>query len=292
MKDALLRPDVAIPALDGFQLAASVLTPRRSHAIAVVAGATGVKRSFYAPFAKVLAQRGFEVVTFDYRGVGGSAPKQLRGFHAKMEEWGRLDLEGALLWADAQRAGRRLVVVGHSVGGQMVGFAPSAKRVDAAFFVGAQSGWVGHWPPAQRLVIGALWYGLIPSLSPLLGFFPSGAFGLGEDLPAGVARQWAEWGRDPNYLLAAGSDVRGLFAAPTFPLVGASIAGDLYAPPAAVAALLGFYQGAKRRHWRIVDADAPGVGHFTFFRDAGKPLWATVADWLLDPTVPLGDPAP
>ena len=37
----------------------------------VVAGATGVPQGFYANFAAYANSRGYDVVTFDYRGVGG-----------------------------------------------------------------------------------------------------------------------------------------------------------------------------------------------------------------------------
>ena len=32
------------------------------------------------------------VVTYDYRGIGGSAPSRLRGFEARMRDWAFLDM--------------------------------------------------------------------------------------------------------------------------------------------------------------------------------------------------------
>ena len=32
------------------------------------------------------------------------------------------------------------------------------------------------------------------------GYLPMRAFRQGEDVPAGVAREWAEWGRHPRYV--------------------------------------------------------------------------------------------
>lgn len=266
-------------ARDGFPLAVTHTPAANEHGAAVVvAGATGVKRSFYAAFAKHLAADGFDVVTFDYRGVGGSRPQGLKGFHATMRQWGELDLDAVLAWTRATLRPRRLLLVGHSVGGQLMGFAPEAKHVEAALFVGSQSGYWGHWPIWQRPVMAGLWFGFIPGLSPLFGYFPSSAFGLGEDLPRGVAQQWARWGRHRDYLLREGAEIRNRFAALRLPILAHSIEGDVYAPEAAVDALLAMYAGAERRHRHL-----KGPGHFTYFRPQWSALWDDVVDWLREP---------
>ena len=46
----------------------------------IVASATGVPQQFYRRFAEYTVALGYQVLTFDYRGVGLSAPKQIKGF--------------------------------------------------------------------------------------------------------------------------------------------------------------------------------------------------------------------
>ena len=260
----------------------------------VVAGATGVKRQFYGPLARFLVGQGFSVLTFDYRGIGGSAPARLKGFQARMEDWGTHDLDAALAWVVDVARPRRLLVVGHSVGGQLLGLAEHADLVDAAAFVGSQSGYWLHWPLAKRLGIGLLWFGLIPGLSPLLGRFPSSKLGLGEDLPRGVAEQWARWGRDPDYLLRGDAVRREQYAKLRMPLLMASIDGDPYAPHAAVDALAEFYAGALVTRWRLPKTAL--TGHFTAFRPGDPDLWNRIAVFLADPAAskptPLGKSGP
>ncbi|HJY42761.1 MAG TPA: alpha/beta hydrolase [Steroidobacteraceae bacterium] len=48
-------------------------------AAVVVPSAMGVTQNFYARFAEWLAARGYLAATFDYRGIGQSAPARLRG---------------------------------------------------------------------------------------------------------------------------------------------------------------------------------------------------------------------
>lgn len=250
----------------------------------VVAGATGVKRQFYAPLARFLVAQGLSVLTFDYRGIGGSAPERLKGFQARMEDWGTHDLDAALAWVVDVARPRRLLVVGHSVGGQLLGLAEHADLVDAAAFVGSQSGYWLHWPLGTRLGIGLLWFGLIPGLSPLLGKFPSSKLGLGEDLPRGVAEQWARWGRDPDYLLRGDTVRRDQYANLRMPILMASIDGDFYAPHAAVDALASFYAGAQVTRWRL--PKTPSTGHFTVFKPGDAAVWGRLASWLEDPARP------
>lgn len=273
--------ELRLRARDGVALAATFHRGTGPDCV-VVAGATGVKRQFYAPFARYLVQRGFSVLTLDYRGVGGSRPPgNLRGFQARMQDWGTHDLDAALAWVVDNAKPRRLLVVGHSVGGQLLGLADHADLVDAAAFVGSQSGYWGHWPLGTRLGIGALWFALIPGLSPLLGRFPSSSLGLGEDLPRGVAEQWARWGRDPDYLLRGDAKRREQFAHLRLPLLMVSIDGDFYAPHDAVDALAGFYAGARVRRVRL--PRTPTTGHFTVFRPGAEAVWRDLVAFLEDP---------
>lgn len=50
--------------------------------IIVISSAIGVKQSFYTKFAIYLANKGYLVFTYDYRGIGDSKPKKLKNFKA------------------------------------------------------------------------------------------------------------------------------------------------------------------------------------------------------------------
>lgn len=277
---------VTLRAADGYGLAATHYLGKGRDAV-VLAGATGVKRSFYDAFARSLASQGPDVVTLDYRGIGGSRPKRLKGFHATMRQWGELDLDAALRWALRELEPDRLFVVGHSVGGQLLGHASAADEVAAAYFVGSQSGYWRHWPASGKLGIFTLWHLLIPGLSGPMGYFPSPWFGLGQDLPSGVARQWARWGRHPDYLLRDGGEVRAKYGRIHCPLAATAIAKDRFAPEAGVRALLDMYPNAQRR--LVLEGD---VGHFEWFKAKNEDLWAKAAAWLADPARPVGQPYP
>src|SRR5437588_12786038 len=92
-----------IPALDGFELAATLYEPGTGAGgtggtTVLISSATAVKRGYYDAYARHLAGEGFTVVTYDYRGIGGSRPARLAGFRARLRDWGQLDLAGVLDW--------------------------------------------------------------------------------------------------------------------------------------------------------------------------------------------------
>jgi predicted alpha/beta hydrolase len=275
---------VVLASTDGYPLHATLYEPPQGASAAVlINSAVGVKQSFYRRFARFLASEGFEVVTYDYRGVGLSAPPRLRGFPARMRDWGQKDFPAVLDWLLEHRAGRPVFAVGHSVGGQIVGLAPNNDAIEAFVAVCSQHTWWRHWPPAQQPRLFVLWYLLIPGLSHALGYFPSSRFGLGEDLPKGVALEWAQWARSPQHVASAiGEHVRPGYAQYAGGILAYSFADDTFAPPSAVDRLLEVYSSADRthRHVRPRDVGRP-IGHFGYFReDFRESLWRPTVEWL------------
>jgi len=274
---------VAFAARDGYRLAGTLFRPRTPNRRAVLfQAAAGVKQEFYGKFAEYLASRGFAAFTFDYRGIGRSRPAKLRGFKARMRDWAEKDIGGALDYLARATHGARLIGIGHSFGALAFGLVPGNERYVAALTVGAQSGYWKHWRGTGRLGMWFLTHVLLPGLSRLLGYFPARRFGQGEDLPAGVAIEWASWCRHPRYIVGAlgAQDAYARFAAP---IRAYAIADDSHAPPAAVEAFLAFYPNAVRKLERVDPAQLGGgpIGHFGFFRERFKDtLWKEAADWM------------
>ena len=76
-----------LTARDGYRLGATLFRPAASNGRAVmIMAATGVPQEYYAKFAAFLAERGFTVLTFDYRGIGRSRHAPLRSIKARSEE--------------------------------------------------------------------------------------------------------------------------------------------------------------------------------------------------------------
>lgn len=241
----------------------------------VIAGAMGVPRRYYDAFAREAAERGHRVLTFDYRGIGGSRPKSLRGYRGTLTEWARHDLTAAIERIRSTRPSS-ITLVAHSVGGQIAGLASNAKAVSRLVFVASQSGYWRLWPHVRGIGLGVLWL-LMPPVAHAIGFFPSKLLGLGsEDLPRFVAAQWALWGKHPDYVF--GYNDRAVAASLDVPLLAWSFADDHYAPKRAVEKLLTYYSSAHVEHRHVPPRR---IGHFGFFRrQLAGDLWEETFAWL------------
>lgn len=274
--------DFVLPARDGYPLGAtlfeSAATPRKG--VVLVNSATAVKRTFYAKFAGWLAEQGYDVVTYDYRGIGGSRPKgSFRAFTGTLTEWATQDMAAALDWACRERKTERVLLIGHSIGGQLIGMAPNAEKIAAALCVASQSGEWRLWPTVIGKAKMFVWmHAALPAVGAALGFIP-GRLGMGEDLPNTVAREWARWCRTRGYLMGDDTSRRALYERITAPILAISFSDDDYAPKETVDAWLAFFPRAPKEHRHESPAEA--VGHFGFFRSAAQQtLWPQAAAWL------------
>ena len=131
----------------------------------------------------------------------------------------------------------------------------------------------------------ALWWLLIPGLTAATARFPGSWIGTA-NLPSGIARSWARWGRSPHYVCdAQGHPLRPHNHQVAFPVRWLSFTDDPIAPHSAVEALLPYYPKAaiERRHLSPADLGTERVGHFGFFRKSmPRQPWDEIADWLGD----------
>ncbi|MEM6455155.1 MAG: alpha/beta hydrolase, partial [Acidobacteriota bacterium] len=257
--------------------------------------ATGVPKEVYASFAAWLTrEHGAYVQTLDYRGIGGSRPASLRGFVASMQDWGRLDMAAAVDHLIATYPDSPRMVIGHSIGGQLLGLLPRHDQLDAAVLIASSSGyWRKMTTWRMRAFCALLWYVFLPPVVPLLGYGPTRALRQGEDLPRGVVQEWSRWCRHPRYLggyLARGDanadrhaidphhydDVR-------LPIRSIGFTDDPIANPRTVADLLALYPNASIEDTFHAPADVGlrSIGHVGFFsRRSRATLWPLVGDWL------------
>lgn len=268
--------EITLKADDGYAIGATV-SGNGEHAVLVMP-ATGVPQSYYAKYAAYLAERGFTVLTFDYRGIGRSRNGDLRASTARMRDWALLDAAAAWRFL----GGRARLVVGHSFGGQALGLLPEPARIAGALLVGSQSGYWRNWPPLGRLWMWPTTHIALPAVAKVLGYFPGSRLGFGEDLPPRVAIEWASWCRHPRYLVGA-LGVERAYAQVRARVRAYAISDDAFAPLRAVEALAALYPASHWETRRLAprEVGVESVGHFGFFRERFRAsLWRESADWL------------
>ena len=272
---------------DGYPLAATVFrSPGRVvEQVVLICGAMGVRQIHYYEFAEFVAESGCAVITFDYRGLGSSAPGSLRGFDADLEDWGRRDLATMIDHAGALFAGRPLLLVTHSVGGQLLGLAANIGAVSRVLALGSQSGYWRHWSGVHRFGVWLLWYLVIPLSTRLFGYFPARRFGLGEDLPREVARRWAFWGRCPHYVIGRlDAASRSGYRQWRGRLRALTAEDDTFATETSVRAFIDFFPAARTEFGLLKPREhgLSSIGHFGYFRaTTTRRLWPSWLTWLL-----------
>ena len=277
----------ALRAPDGRELAGHWFAAERRRGVIVFNGATGFRQSFYFKLARYAAERGYDVLVYDYRGMGLSAPADLAADTTRMSDWGMLDMRAALDAGAARAQGLPVVTIGHSVGGQFLGLLRNHELARAHVQIATS---VGYWrwerAPFRFL---AWWFWRVhgPAMLALKGYIPTGGGWAGLPLPRGVYKEWRRWCLRPDHF---GPDLQSYLADNVFaeiraPLLSVGLTDDPIATRRTVDALNAFYPNAVResRWYTPSDAGSKRVGHEGFFASKHRDtLWRPVIDWIDD----------
>lgn len=254
--------------------------------VLLVHPATAVPERLYAAFAAYLTQCGFIVLTYDYRGIGRSRPRSLRGFDVRMRDWADLDVEAVTAWARGRFPALPIFAVGHSFGGHAIGLCASTGHLRAAVLVASHAGCLRFIvEPFERLKATLMLKIISPLTCAMLGFMPGRRLGWGEDLPAGVIREWSRWTSLRHYFFDDPSmKASERFSRHTLPLLIIGFDDDPWATRPAIDLLASHFSRAQveRRQISPRAAGAVSIGHMGFFRrQQPRQIWSDVADWLL-----------
>ena len=270
-----------IPARDGYQLAATIFHPEKSNNIVIqLHTGTGIPQKLYANFASFLASCGMTVITFDYRGVAASSPESLDGFEANVVDWGRLDMSGVFDWVLERYPEHKKVVIGHSMGGQMIGLMDHHAEIDQIFLIAASTGYWRDMNSPYKWLPAFFWYFLIPLHTRVYGYANAMKIRQGENLPKGVALQWRKWCIQPEYFEPdlSGELAPSYFDQVTTPIKAIRITDDPLANATTFHKLLKFYSAAEIE---VEELDPPSfdlkeIGHTGFFSRKMLKAWESL----------------
>ncbi|MEY4763451.1 MAG: hypothetical protein RI907_124 [Pseudomonadota bacterium] len=268
-------------ALQGHVLSARGDTPRLP---VLIGPATGVPQRFYFRFADWLAAQGHTVLVFDYRGIGQSLKGPLKGHRATLLQWAQQDLVAALDALLAHTGAERAVLIGHSAGGQMMGLLPNHHRIARVVGVATSTGWFKAMRPGFKWQARFALRLAVPLASRIKGYGPTSWFGLGEDLPTTVARQWGQWCEAGGYATngVKGRPQEDFHAQVSMPITVLHASDDDIANTATVADLLRTFPNAPKQAL-TVHPKAHGLkrlGHIDWFRPSHQAVWPLIAQAL------------
>lgn len=304
--DTTIR-NISIPATDGLPLAADLFMPVNNQVIGtiLVHPATGIIKKYYRHFARYMAGESYRVIVYDYRGMGGSRHMPLKKVNSNMLDWALLDMNGVLNFAVEYFSSQPIFWVGHSIGGQLMVLMDRYDSISKVIAVNSSSGYWKSFRFPYNLYSLFLWKVFLPLAVPVMGYGPISRYGLGHDVPAGVARQWAKWCCNPNHFAGSLRQHSGHadFSQFKVPITAFGSTDDFIATTENIDHLLSFYPSSPMKKIMVSpqQAGTRRIGHTGFFRaDAGEKLWPLILREIEQedrrigeqlPFIPLGEPA-
>lgn len=253
------------------EISLNIFKVKKPTAVIVIAGGTGIKQTFYESFAAWLTVQDFTVITFDYSGIGQSLNGRIRNVHGNLLDWAR-ELDTVIHFAKQTYTEQQIILIGHSLGGQLIGFAKNALQCNKIILVAAQSGYWGFWKGFDKIKMFLTWHLLLPILTGINGYFPVKWVSKMENLPKKAALQWAKWCRSKHYFFAEMKNEDTFFISFHSNILSISIDDDDFAPKKAVGWLTSQFTNARTtiRHIKPGDYGLWSVGHFGFFKKTGE----------------------
>lgn len=263
--------EIFITASDGYRLSALYAIPVDGYTgTIVISSATGIKKEYYINFARFLVQCGYNVLLYDYRGIGGSAPGDLRSFKSYLHEWGTKDMDAALNFLVVEKKLTNIIWLGHSAGAQLVGFLKNKQHISKVVAVNSALGYWGYFPFPQKLLIWFLWKFAGPAMIKLYGYGTMKRIGWGEDLPPNMLMQWRQWCLSKTYFKKTIEEVSGTdkFYDFTIPITNICISDDYLGNDQTVSLMLKFFPNAQHTVHKlgVKKYTNEKVGHTGIFR--------------------------
>lgn len=276
-----MRSHDEIRTKDGSRIGLTVYSPQRSVAKVMIIGATGaVLQRFYEPFASFFQQQGFTVITFDYRGVGRSAPQVLKGYSANMHQWAVQDIDAVILFSKNNYPQQEIIYAGHCVGGEIVGLAQASQYINKLVLVNSALSCKKFWSLKDRFKVTTMGV-TIRLLNKWFGYFPGKKVGYPENLPQGVMHEWINWCSKSNGLFDTFPDNN--YRKLHIPLLAFSFTDNWNSPVKAVAELLNHFTNTCITWYHIKPSELgmKKIGHYGFFYPEMETiLWIKLLRWI------------
>jgi predicted alpha/beta hydrolase len=270
---------------DSVSIAIHLFLPEKSNnKLLLINSATGVKQQIYFSFAQYFSEQGFTVLTYDYRGIGLSKPKKMKGFQASMRIWGSEDYKAVTDYIKINFNDYKKYCLGHSVGALILGMNEDSAMFEELIFVGTQNAFVGNLKLKTKIEA-YLGFGIAqPLITTLLGYFPGNWFGLGESLPKNCAYDWRTLilnRKSTNGLLEKIDDYSKKLTQKVFVIRAQD---DVWLTEKGVRSLLNNTYPNLKPTYRLIktsESEKGEIGHVNFFRSYNKKLWNIILNELI-----------
>ncbi|PHN03523.1 alpha/beta hydrolase family protein [Flavilitoribacter nigricans] len=182
---------------DGVILRGNLLIPEQPKAIIQFNCGTATKKEFYLPFLTYLAKHNYLCCLWNYR--GSEKNDDLKNSAYTFIDYGTKDMPAIKAYLERQFPGLPLLFIGHSAGGQQIGFIRDLSNVKGNINIAVSSGYYPNMPFGYRMKAYFFFYVFSPISVLLNGFVKAKPYGIMENLPKKVVFQWRDWLEKEDY---------------------------------------------------------------------------------------------
>ena len=242
--------------------------------------ALGVSARQYLPLAEALAHAGVAVAIHEWRGIGSSNRRAGRRKNWGYRELMQDDLPAGLAAVRQRLPHERLLLGGHSLGGQLASLYAALHPEAAAGLAVVASG-SPYWRQYRHGRWIRLAYAAAPWLANMVGYLPGKRIGFGGNEARGVIDDWARSGRTGRYAaVGMADDLERCLARLALPVVALRFADDWLGPERSLSWLLAKMPGAQVDRQLITSDDMDGrpADHFGWMKTP-RPVADRIAAW-------------
>jgi predicted alpha/beta hydrolase len=282
----IVQTERRIRASDGCSLSALTLDTEDASEFApviLIFPAMAAPARAYRKMGRFFTARGYRVILAQPRGIGPSGEVPSRRVDYGIEAHLDSDWPAFVEWVQAQYSRAPLVLLGHSLGGQLSAIYAGRAGGQVAGLVLLNASFVHYrnWDLPYRPLLWCI-FRCCSLLARCSGYFPGNRLGLGHRVSKGVVQDWARWGLTGRYTDTDGGDLERDLASVTAPVLSISFSDDrFYAPERAVDEFVRRVVSAVVTRWHLSPGELQrkAMGHFGHLRD-GQPLWERIHIWL------------
>lgn len=247
--------------------------------------AMGVPADFYEPLASAGAEQGLHMITADLRGIGQSSVRASRRTQFGYRDLIRYDWPAVVCAARKRFPTNPIVLLGHSLGGQLSALYASANpdKIKGLILVASGSVWYRGWgfPRNVGLVISSQ---VIRIVSEILGYFPGKRVGFAGTESRNLIRDWSGTALTGRYDSFGDSiNYEALLRDVRIPILAISFSTDVFAPYKSVRYLYSKMSEAPTTHYHYLPEDlglrGDQVDHFKWVKNPA-PIVSIISQWI------------
>lgn len=232
---------------------------------------TCIPQKTYWKFAEFLTKNGYISITYDY----SDADKYTSD--VSHIDW-ILDIESVFDYILKEYPAYKKYMVGHSSGGQLVGYINNCNQIDKLFLVASANGYIKNLGFFMQLIMLLFWKLIVPFSIKRYGFMNNKILGTNGGFPRNIILQLRSWCFQKDFFVPffAQKNISSYYHTIKNPIIAYHLADDMIANRKSCEYILNLYSDANRtiNTLHAQDFGMKKFGHRGFFhKSAEQKLW-------------------